>query len=159
MAVARAVRVATTRPPPTQTLAQQRARLRAPVVAQPAGPLAEAPSESDAGARGAKRHRPGVDRGRERGAMAAVERGLIPAPDRLARNEVHQRWLRDARPPRGGQVECRERPMRQAPPELRRLQRRGAGAEDARPLRADRLRRGRQANRRRGQRLPWTVAP
>ena len=44
MAVARAVRVATTRPPPTQTLAQQRARLRAPVVAQPAGPLAEAPS-------------------------------------------------------------------------------------------------------------------
>ena len=151
MAVARAVRVATTRPPPTQTLAQQRARLRAPVVAQPAGPLAEAPSESDAGARGAKRHRPGVDRGRERGAMAAVERVLIPAPDRLARNEVHQRWLRDARPPRGGQVECRERPMRQAPPELRRLQRRGAGAEDARPLRADRLRRGRQANRRRGQ--------
>ena len=86
MAVARAVRVATTRPPPTQTLAQQRARLRAPVVAQPAGPLAEAPSESDAGARGAKRHRPGVDRGRERGAMAAVERVLIPAPDRLARD-------------------------------------------------------------------------
>ena len=85
--------------------------------------------------------------------MGAFERVLVTAPDRLARTAVHQRLLLEALPPQGGAVACLERPMRHAPPEHLRLHIRGAVAAYARPLRADRMRRGRQAQIRVG---PWS---
>ena len=91
--------------------------------------------------------------------MAAFERVLITAPDRLARNDVHQMLLIDALTQRGCQVECLERPMSQDPHDQLLLQMRGAVAEDERTLIADRMRRGRHAKLRSGQLLPWTVAP
>ena len=91
--------------------------------------------------------------------MGAFERVLVTAPDRLARTAVHQRLLLEELPQQGGAVACLERPMRHAPPEHLRLHIRGAVAEYARPLRADRMRRGRQAQIRRGPLVPWTVPP
>ena len=91
--------------------------------------------------------------------MAAFERVLLTAPDRLARNDVHQMLLIDALTQRGCQVEFLERPMSQDPHDQLLLQIRGAVAEDERTLIADRMRRGRHATLRSGQLLPWTVAP
>jgi site-specific DNA recombinase len=77
--------------------------------------------------------------------MAACERVLMTAPDRLARNDVHQVLLLDELAQRGCQVECLDRPMRQDPHDQLLLQIRGAVAEYERTLIADRMRRGRQA--------------
>lgn len=93
------------------------------------------------------------------GRYGAFERVLITAPDRLARNDVHQMVLIDALLQRGCQVACLERPMSHDPHDQLLLQIRGAVAEYERTLIADRMRRGRQAKRRSGQLLPWTGAP
>jgi site-specific DNA recombinase len=76
--------------------------------------------------------------------MAAFERVLMTAPDRLARNDVHQVLRLDELAPRGCQVEFLDRPMSQDPHDQLRRQIRGAVAEYERPLIADRMRRGRQ---------------
>jgi site-specific DNA recombinase len=83
MAVALSVRVSTTRPQQTQTVDQQLARLRAYVATQPDWHLAEEHIYRDDGYSGAKLHRPGLDRLRDRAALAVFERGLLtaPAPD------------------------------------------------------------------------------
>jgi site-specific DNA recombinase len=91
--------------------------------------------------------------------MAAFERVLITAPDRLARNYVHQMLLIDELTQRGCQVEFLERPMSHDPHDQLLLPIRGAVAEYERTLIADRMRRGRHAKLRSGQLLPWTVAP
>jgi len=91
--------------------------------------------------------------------MAAVECVLITAPDRLARNDVHQMLLVDELPQRGCRGEFVERPMRDAPHDQLLLQIRRAVAEYERTLIAERMRRGRQATWRSGQLLPWTRAP
>src|SRR4029453_4730445 len=88
MEVALYVRVSTTRPQQTPTIAQQLARLRAYVATQPAWHLAEAHIYRDDGYRGAKLNRPGLDRLRDRAALAAFARVLLTAPDRLAPNHV-----------------------------------------------------------------------
>jgi site-specific DNA recombinase len=159
MEVALYVRVSTTRQQQTQTIAQQLERLRAPVAPQPDWHLAEEHIYGDDGYSGAKLNRPGLDRLRDRAAFAAFERVLITAPDRLARNYVHQRLLIDDLTQRGGQVEFLERPMREDPHDQLLLQIRGAVAEYERTLIADRMRRGRHAKLRSGQLLPWRVAP
>jgi site-specific DNA recombinase len=74
------VRVSTTRQQQTPTIAQQLARLRAYVATQPAWHLAEEPIYRDDGYRGAKLNRPGLDRLRDRAALAAFERVLLTAP-------------------------------------------------------------------------------
>jgi site-specific DNA recombinase len=159
MEVALDARVSPTRQQYTQTIAQQLERLRAHGVAQPDWHLAAEHLYSDEGSSGAKLNRPGLDRLRDRAAMAAFERVLITAPDRLARTYVHQMLLIDALTQRGCQVECLERPMRHDPHDQLLLHIRGAVAEYERTLIADRLRRGRHATLRRGQLLPWTRAP
>jgi len=159
MEVALYARVSTTRQQYPQPIAQQRERLRAHVMAQPDWHLAEAPLYSADGYSGAKLNRPGLDRLRDRAAMAAFERVLITAPDRLARNEVHQMLLIDELTQRGCQVEFLERPMSHDPHEQLLLQIRGAVAEYERTLIAARMRRGRHAKLRSGQLLPWAVAP
>jgi site-specific DNA recombinase len=152
MEVALEVRVSTHRPHQPQTIEPQRTRLRAWGAGPSDWQLAEAHVCRDAGDRGAQRTRPGVDPFRDRVAAGAVARVLVPAPDRRARHSGHQRLLRDAWTPHGCQGECLERPRRHAPHDPLLLQMRGAGAAYARTLLADRMRRGRQAKLRSGQR-------
>ena len=159
MEVALYVRVSTTRQQQTQTIEQQLARLREYVVTQPEWHLAEEPIYRDDGYSGAKLNRPGLDRRRDRAALAVFARVLMTAPDRLARNYVHQVLLIDELAQRGCQVEFLERPMSQDPHDQLLLQIRGAVAEYERTLIADRMRRGRQAKLRSGQLLPWSVPP
>ena len=81
---------------------------------------------------------------------------LITAPDRLARNYVHQVLLIDELARRGCRVEFLDRPMSSDPHDQLLLQIRGAVAEYERTLIAERMRRGRQARLRAGGLLPWT---
>ena len=159
MEVALYVRVSTTRQQQTQTIEQQRARLREYVVTPPEWPLAEEHIYRDAGYRGAKLNRPGLDRRRARAALAVLARVRMTAPDRLARHDVQQVRLIEDLAQRGCQVEFLERPMSQDPHDQLLLQIRGAVAEYERPLIADRMRRGRQATWRSGPLLPWRVPP
>ncbi len=83
--------------------------------------------------------------------MATV---LLTAPDRLARNYVHQMVLLEELTQHGCHVEFLERPMSDDPHDQLLLQIRGAVAEYERILIADRMRRGRQAKIRSGLLLP-----
>jgi len=159
MEVALYVRVSTNRQQQAQTIEQQLERLLAHVATHSDWHLAEDHIYRDDGFSGAKLNRPGLDRLRDRAALAAFERLLMTAPDRLARNYVHQVLLLDELAQRGCQVEFLDRPMSQDPHDQLLLQIRGAVAEYERTLIADRMRRGRQAKLRSGQLLPWTVAP
>jgi len=91
--------------------------------------------------------------------MAAFECVVITAPDRFARNYVHQMLLVDEFTQHGCRGEFVERPMRDDPHDQLLLQIRSAVAEYERTLIADRMRRGRQAKLRSGQLLPWSRAP
>ncbi len=159
MEVALYARVSTTRQQQHQTIEQQCSRLRDYVATHPDWSVADEHIYRDDGYSGATLKRPGLDRLRDRGAMAAVECVLITAPDRLARNYVHQMLLVDELTQRGCRVEFVERPMSDDPHDQLLLQIRSAVAEYERTLIAERMRRGRQAKLRGGQLLPWTRAP
>jgi site-specific DNA recombinase len=159
MEVALYARVSTTRQQQHQTIEQQLSRLRAYVATHPDWYVADEHIYRDDGYSGATLKRPGLDRLRDRVAMAAVECVLITAPDRLARNYVHQMLLVDELTQRGCRVEFVERPMSDDPHDQLLLQIRSAVAEYERTLIAERMRRGRQAKLRSGQLLPWTRAP
>jgi site-specific DNA recombinase len=159
MEVALYVRVSTTRQQQHQTIEQQLSRLRDYVVTHPDWYVADEHIYRDDGYSGATLRRPGLDRLRDRAAMAAFECVLITAPDRLARNYVHQMLLVDELTQRGCRVEFVERPMNDDPHDHLLLQIRAAVAEYERTLIAERMRRGRQAKLRSGQLLPWTRAP
>jgi len=159
MEVALYVRVSTSRQQQQQTIDQQLSRLRDYVATHPEWHVAEEHIYRDDGYSGATLNRPGLDRLRDRAAMAALACILITAPDRLARNDVHQRLLVDALTQRGSRVEFVERPMSDDPHDQLLLQIRSAVAEYERTLIAERMRRGRQAKWRSGQLLPWTRAP
>jgi site-specific DNA recombinase len=159
MEVALYARVSTTRQQQHQTIEQQLSRLRAYVATHPDWYVADEHIYRDDGYSGATLKRPGRDRLRDRVAVAAVECVLITAPDRLARNYVHQMLLVDELTQRGCRVEFVERPMSDDPHDQLLLQIRSAVAEYERTLIAERMRRGRQAKLRSGQLLPWTRAP
>src|SRR5262245_39102477 len=159
MEVALYTRVSTPRQQQQQTIEQQLRRLRDYVATHPDWHVADEHIYRDDGYSGAKLNRPGLDRLRDRVAMAAVECVLITAPDRLARNYVHQMLLVDELTQRGCRVEFVERPMSNDPHDQLLLQIRAAVAEYERPFIAERMRRGRQATLRSGQRWPWTRAP
>ena len=159
MEVALYARVSTPRQQQQQTIDQQLTRLHESVASQPAWHGAEDHISLDDGYRGATLNRPGLDRLRDQAALAAFERVLITAPDRLARNFVHQMLLIDELTQRGCPVEFLERPMSEDPHDQLLLQIRGAVAEYERTLIAERMRRGRQAKLRSGQLLPWTRPP
>ena len=91
--------------------------------------------------------------------MAAFAWVLSTAPERFARHYVHQRLLVDELTQRGCRVACVERPMRDDPHDQLLRHIRSAVAAYARTWMAERMRRGRQAKRRGGQRVPWTRAP
>src|SRR5213080_3520073 len=151
-------RVATTRQAQAQTIEQQLDRLRA-AVAGHGWELHEQHVYRDDGYSGASLGRPGLDRLRDHAAVAELDLVLVTAPDRLARNYVHQVLLIDELAGHGCQVEFLDRPMSQDPHDHLLLQIRGAVAEYERTLIAERMRRGRLAKLRAGVLLPWTYAP
>src|SRR5438093_2959525 len=151
-------RVSTTRQAQAQTIEQQLDRLRA-AVAGHGWELHEQHVYRDDGYSGASLGRPGLDRLRDHAALAELDAVLVTAPDRLARNYVHQVLLIDELAGHGCQVEFLDRPISQDPHDQLLLQIRGAVAEYERALIADRTRRGRLARLRAGQLLPWVNTP
>src|SRR5580693_2110068 len=158
MRVAVYARVSTTRQAQAQGIEQQLDRLRA-VAAERGWTLEEQHVYRDDGYSGASLGRPGLDRLRDHSALAELDLVLVTAPDRLARNYVHQVLLIDELAGHGCQVEFLDRPMSADPHDQLLLQIRGAVAEYERTLIAERMRRGRQARLRAGTLLPWTTAP
>src|SRR2546430_4822600 len=151
-------RVSTARQAQAQTIEQQLDRLRA-AVAGHGWELDEQHVYRDDGYSGASLGRPGLDRLRDHAAVAELDLVLVTAPDRLARNYVHQVLLIDELAGQGCQVEFLDRPMSQDPHDQLLLQIRGAVAEYERTLITERMRRGRLAKLRAGTLLPWTTPP
>lgn len=158
MRVALYARVSTNRQALTQSIEQQLDRLREYVVSQ-GWPLGEDAIFRDDGHSGATLNRPGLDRLRDKVRAAEVDRILLTAPDRLARNYVHQMVLLEELGRTGCEVEFLDRPMTEDPHDHLLLQIRGAVAEYERTLIAERMRRGRLAKYRAGVLLPWTRRP
>ncbi len=151
-------RVSTTRQAQAQTIEQQLDRLRAAVAGR-GWELDEQHVYRDDGYSGASLSRPGLDRLRDHAGLAGLEVVVVTAPDRLARNYVHQVLLIEELTGHGCQVEFLDRPMSQDPHDQLLLQIRGAVAEYERTLIAERMRRGRLAKLRAGTLLPWTRPP
>ena len=157
-AIAVYARVSTQRQAQANTTEQQLERLRAYVQAQGR----DLPLEHifrDDGYSGATLRRPGLDRLRDAATSARFERIVITAPDRLARNYVHQVLLVEELQRYGAEVEFLDRPMSQDPHDQLLLQIRGAVAEYERTLINERMRRGRLRKLRAGTLLPWTQPP
>jgi len=151
-------RVSTTRQAQAQTIEQQLDRLRAEVAGR-GWQLDGQHVYRDDGYSGARIGRPGLDRLRDHAALAELDAVVVAAPDRLARNYVHQVLLIDELAGHGCRVEFLDRPMSDDPHDQLLLQIRGAVAEYERTLITERMRRGRQARLRAGTLLPWTRPP
>jgi site-specific DNA recombinase len=163
-------RVSTARQVEAQSTEQQLERLRAQVAAQVAAHAGEGwdlreehvfrdDVFRDDGFSGARLQRPGLDRLRDAVAAAALDRVLVSAPDRLARNYVHQMVLLEELERHDCQVDFLERPMSQDPHDHLLLQIRSAVAEYERTLIGERMRRGRLRKLQAGVLLPWTRPP
>jgi site-specific DNA recombinase len=161
MRVAMYGRVSTGHQVEQQTIEQQIERLTALVAthATEGWTLEPAHVFRDDGYSGASLARPGLDRLRDAIKGREVDRVLVTAPDRLARNYVHQMVLLEEWTRAGCTTEFLERPMSDDPHDNLLLQIRGAVAEYERTLIAERMRRGRLAKLRAGTLLPWTRAP
>jgi site-specific DNA recombinase len=158
MQIAAYARVSTQRQVQAQTTEQQLDRLRAHAAAQ-GWVLAPEHVFRDDGHSGANLRRPGLDRLRDAAASARLDRVLITAPDRLARNYVHQVLLVEELQKHGAVVDFLDRPMSRDPHDQLLLQIRGAVAEYERTLITERMRRGRLRKLRAGTLLPWTRPP
>jgi site-specific DNA recombinase len=157
--VALYVRVSTSHQVQQQTIDQQLARLITHVRAQAGWVLRDEHVFRDDGYSGAALARPGLDRLRDAAKGREVDRVLVTAPDRLARNYVHQMVLLEELARAGCAVEFLDRPMSDDPHDQLLLQIRGAVAEYERTLIAERMRRGRLVKLQAGLLLPWTYAP
>src|ERR1044072_8550058 len=153
------VRVSTDRQQHAQTIEQQVTQLRAWVAAHQGWTVAEEHIFRDDGHSGARLDRPGLDALRDHAARAAFDVVVVCAPDRLARNFVHQMVVLEELERRGVRVVFCDRPWRDDPHEQLVTQIRGAVAEDERSLIAGRTRRGRRARLRGGRLVPWTRPP
>jgi site-specific DNA recombinase len=151
-------RVSTIRQVQAQGIEQQLDRLRA-AAAERGWELDDQHVYRDDGYSGARLGRPGLDRLRDHAALADLDVVVVAAPDRLARNYVHQVLLIEELAGHGCQVEFLDRPMSADPHDQLLLQIRGAVAEYERTLITERMRRGRQARLRAGTLLPWTTPP
>jgi site-specific DNA recombinase len=158
MRVALYARVSTQRQAQAQTVEQQLERLKKYADEQGWTIPIENVFRDD-GYSGASLKRPGLDRLRDRAADRTLDRVLLIAPDRLARNYVHQVLLLEELEKNGCQVQFLDRPMSQDPHDQLLLQIRGAVAEYERTLITERMRRGRQRKLQAGLLLPWTRAP
>jgi site-specific DNA recombinase len=158
MRIAFYARVSTQRQAQADGIAQQLERLQAHAQAQGWTVAAENIFRDD-GYSGASLKRPGLERLRDRAALCALDRVLITAPDRLARQYVHQVLLLEELTTTGCQVEFLDRPMTRDPHDRLLLQIRGAVAEYERSLITERMRRGRLHKLQSGLLLPWTRPP
>src|SRR4051794_1598373 len=158
MQVAAYARVSSRRQAQAQTIEQQLDRLRTHAAAC-GWELVQEHVFRDDGYSGASLGRPGLDRLCDAAAGARLDRVLITAPDRLARNSVHQVLLVEELQGHGVMVEFLDRPMSQDPHDQLLLQIRGAVAEYERTLITERMRRGRLRKLRAGILLPWTRPP
>ena len=158
MHVAIYARVSTQRQAQAQTTDQQLDRLRAHAEGQGWSVTGDRVFRDD-GYSGASLKRPGLDRLRDAATTARLDRILITAPDRLARNYVHQVLLVEELQKHGAEVVFLDRPMSRDPHDQLLLQIRGAVAEYERTLIAERMRRGRLRKLRAGTLLPWTRPP
>lgn len=158
MKIALYARVSSPRQAQTQSIEQQLERLQAYCQSQQWS-AQDIRQFRDEGYSGAKLKRPGLDRLRDAVAHGEVERLLITAPDRLARNYVHQSLLLQEFESIGCQVVFLDHPMSQDPHDQLLLQIRGAVAEYERTLIAERMRRGRQQKLRAGAMLPCAKPP
>jgi len=122
----------------------------------------ELPKESifrDDGYSGASLDRPALDLLRDKARIREFDAVVVLAPDRLARNYVHQMVLIEELEKSGCRVEFVERPMSCEPNDQLLLQIRGAVAEYERTLIKERMRRGKQAKLKAGLLLPWGSPP
>jgi len=158
MSTAIYVRVSTRAQANSQTIEQQLTRLLAHSEAN-GWQVASDDIFRDDGFSGSQLTRPGLDQLRDRVRLAEVARVLITAPDRLARNYVHQVLLLEEFERGGCQAEFLDRPMSRDPHDQLLLQIRGAVAEYERTLITERMRRGRLMKLQAGLLLPWTRAP
>jgi len=158
MRVAAYVRVSTTNQVQAQTIEQQLERVKAYIQSQ-GWQLSEEGIFRDDGYSGAVLDRPGLDSLRDRVRAREFDLVIVTAPDRLARNYVHQMVLIDELARGGCKIGFTERPMSEDPHDQLLLQIRGAVAEYERTLITERMRRGRQAKIRAGLLLPWTKRP
>src|SRR2546430_12129779 len=110
MQVAVYARVSTTRQAQAQGIEQQLDRLRAAVAGR-AWELDDQHVYRDDGYSGARIGRPGLDRLRDHAALAALDVVPVTAPDRLARNYVHQVLLIEELAGPGCQAAILDRPM------------------------------------------------
>jgi site-specific DNA recombinase len=161
MRIALYARVSTSHQVDHQTIDQQLERLAAHVHAHAAEGwvLHVAHVFRDDGYSGAALARPGLDRLRDAAKGREIDRVVVTAPDRLARNYVHQMVLLEELARAGCDVDFLDRPMSDDPHDHLLLQIRGAVAEYERTLIAERMRRGRLSKLRAGLLLPWTYAP
>ncbi len=158
MKVAIYARVSTPKQAETQTIEQQLERLKAHAEAQ-AWLLEPEHIYRDDGYSGGNLNRPGLDSLRDHAALAEFTLVLVTAPDRLARNYVHQMLLLEELTKNNIQVEFLERPMSNDPHDRLLLQIRSAVAEYERTLIGERMRRGRLSQYRAGRLLPWGRRP
>ncbi len=121
-------RVPATRQAQAQAIEQQLGRLRAEVAGR-GWQLDDQHVYRDDGYSGARIGRPGLDRLRDHAALAELDAVVVAAPDRLARNYVHQVLLIDELAGYGCRVEFLDRPMSDDPHDQLLLQIRGAVAE------------------------------
>ena len=109
------VRVSTDRQQHAQTIEQQVTQLRAWVAAREGWTVREERIFRDDGHRGARLDRPGLDALRDHAARAAFDVVVVCAPDRLARNFVHQMVILEELERRGVRVVFCDRPLRDDP--------------------------------------------
>jgi site-specific DNA recombinase len=117
-------RVSTQRQAQADGLGQQIDRLQAHALQQ-GWSVAPEHIFRDDGYSGAKLTRPGLERLRDRAALRELDQVLITAPDRLARNYVHQVLLLEEITATGCEVKFLDRPMSQDPHDQLLLQIRG----------------------------------
>ena len=158
MRVAIYARVSTQNQAQDQTIELQLERLKAYVQEQK-WVLPEENIFRDDGFSGSDLNRPGLDRLRDKAAARELDVIILTAPDRLARNYVHQMVLLEEFEQYGCLVTFLDRPMSQDPHDQLLLQIRGAVAEYERTLITERMRRGKQSKYRAGTLLPWSGAP
>jgi site-specific DNA recombinase len=158
MRVAAYVRVSTSRQVKLQTIEQQLEMVRRHAQEQ-GWELSEEDTFRDDGYSGTTLGRPALDALRDKARLRELEVVVVPSPDRLARNYVHQMVLIEEFEKNGCRVEFVERPMSSEPNDQLLLQIRGAVAEYERTLLAERMRRGRLAKYKAGLLLPWTHVP
>jgi site-specific DNA recombinase len=114
MRIALYLRVSTQRQAQQQTSEQQFERLQA-WCADQGGEVHDDLVFRDDGFSGATLRRPGLDALRDAVAAARCDLVALTAPDRLARNYVHQMLLLDEFAGAGCQIEFVDRPMSQDP--------------------------------------------